>query len=78
MFGRFAVIGDRLSPFVSVACIVMARLGLIGAGLRAHQANQAKVDRLFGGAWESGNSKGKDGFPCFGTLAETQDLALKG
>ncbi|CAJ1445955.1 unnamed protein product, partial [Effrenium voratum] len=24
MFGRFAVIGDRLSPFVSVGCIVMA------------------------------------------------------
>lgn len=27
MFGRFAVIGDRLSPFVSGACMIMAFLG---------------------------------------------------
>ena len=27
MFGRFAVIGDRLSPFVSGACMIMACLG---------------------------------------------------
>ena len=27
MFGRFAVIGDRLSPFVSCACMIMALLG---------------------------------------------------
>lgn len=29
MFGRFAVIGDRLSPFVAGACVIMACPGVI-------------------------------------------------